>query len=589
MNRTDGAAEVPLRWRLGGLAAVLAFHLPALKAGFSNDDFGFYSFNASLRHLDAIPGYFATSFPPGDAERGLYRPLTNTVYALEWALFGDSPTGPHAVQLLGYAGVLVAAWALLRRWLGSARVAFAAALLFGVHPVHTEVVDSVAGLSELLGLGLSLVSLNLLDRAVTGRPAAGPWAGLAFVLATFAKESSVVLPGVGLLLVALRAPGGLPDRLRRGAAICAPGFVWVGVYFLIRRAALGQLTPTQTILGDATPLGWFATVGAVMAEYTRLLVAPGILAVDGWYRLVHPGVLEAPTAASFAGWVVVLAAGFGFGAAALRALRGEPGPIGAITLGLGMAAAWLFPVSHVIPFGALLAERFLFAPSFGLSLAAAAAWERAAARRPALGGSGARVGFALLLLAFGARSTLRAREWESTRTLWAPILAMRPDDPKLLNNVAMGYLESGDVDGALPYLTRAIALDPTLAKAVQNRGWIRLQAGDLVGAEADYRRAAALEPDNPVILNGLGQVCNRTLRHVEAARLYERALALNPNDPDARDNLAATRVALERARAWLDAHPEARGPDASPADRETLRQACTVVDDQACLAALGAP
>src|SRR5205085_6497923 len=72
-------------------------------------------------------------------------------------------------------------------------IAFAAALLFAVHPIHTEAVASVSGRAELLACAFLLTAwiLHLRDHQIS--------ALICFVLALLSKESAVVfLPLVAL-------------------------------------------------------------------------------------------------------------------------------------------------------------------------------------------------------------------------------------------------------------------------------------------------------------------------------------------------------------------------------------------------------
>ncbi len=74
-------------------------------------------------------------------------------------LFGLNPLGFHLVNVLFHAGVSVLVFAITLMLLdGKSRApssqshafpAFAAAILFATHPVHTEAVTWVAGLSDL--------------------------------------------------------------------------------------------------------------------------------------------------------------------------------------------------------------------------------------------------------------------------------------------------------------------------------------------------------------------------------------------------------------------------------------------------------
>jgi hypothetical protein len=79
-----------------------------------------------------------------------YRPLVMASFALERRLWGSSPLGFHATNLLCHAGV---AWLVgtLALELGfDARLALLSAALFALHPVQTEAVAYISGRTDLL-------------------------------------------------------------------------------------------------------------------------------------------------------------------------------------------------------------------------------------------------------------------------------------------------------------------------------------------------------------------------------------------------------------------------------------------------------
>ena len=97
----------------------------------------------------------------------LYRPFTLWTFALNDGLNtligrpGADPAAFHLLNLLLHAGVGM----LLYFWLVSLRVpgwlAFATAVLFVVHPIHTEAVAAVVGRAEVLAALFGLLFLVL--------------------------------------------------------------------------------------------------------------------------------------------------------------------------------------------------------------------------------------------------------------------------------------------------------------------------------------------------------------------------------------------------------------------------------------------
>src|SRR5258706_12390261 len=166
------------------LVAVVIFVFGnALRNGFAMDD-DLYIFrnaqvtNHSLKDL----------FQP-NAFTAVFRPVTFATLAANFRLNGQNPWAYHAFNLLLHAGVTVLLFFVLSTILGSEPrgdiIAFVAALLFAVHPIHTEAVTSVIGRSELLAAGFVLAAwlFHLHDRPYL--------AAVSFVIALLSKESAV--------------------------------------------------------------------------------------------------------------------------------------------------------------------------------------------------------------------------------------------------------------------------------------------------------------------------------------------------------------------------------------------------------------
>lgn len=105
-------------------------------------------------------------------------------------------------------------------------------------------------------------------------------------------------------------------------------------------------------------------------------------------------------------------------------------------------------------------------------------------------------------------------------------LALDPLDP--FCNLVMGraaWLE-GDLEGALPWLDRAVSLNPNYAQARYSSAWTRALLGDAEGGQALVDSAMALSPLDPLLY---GMLAVRAFTHMvrnepsEAAHWGERA------------------------------------------------------------------
>jgi tetratricopeptide (TPR) repeat protein len=535
------------------LAASLGVHWPPARAELAYDDVDFVSANASLRSPAAAARALLAPFPPDQPERALYRPLTHLSYALDHALFAGDPRAYHRSNAVLYAAVVLLAHRLALAYRMSAGAALAAALLFAVHPVHCEAVDAVAGRSELLSLFFSLAACLLFARALgppaTRRGALFASAG-AQALATLAKESAAVLPGILAVQRAAFADPPARGALRawlRGFGVLAPSLGVLALVLALRTAVLGSFGPRDAPLAGSDLATRLLTMGAVFLVYLRLLVLPDRLQVDFYYQTLI-GIVQRPTLGALLGWALLLALAALALRLAVRQLRpggrAEPPEArarrSAALCAFAIFFGFLLPVSHVVDVGVLAAERLLFAPSLGFVLLAVLAGERVLSRvrAPELRRALAVGVVGLLALAGTARSALRAAEWRDPARLWLSAERVLASDPRVPSNLATVYLDRGDLAAAEAALARALALAPDAPFARGNLGLLRIAQGRLDEAEAIFEGLAAADPRDVLAWASLGRIEALRARPELARQHFERALAIDPNFEPARAALA---------------------------------------------------
>ncbi|RWS26104.1 transmembrane and TPR repeat-containing protein-like protein [Leptotrombidium deliense] len=79
-----------------------------------------------------------------------YRPLTVLTFRLNYLLHGLNPIGFHIVNIALHAFSSILVHKLCLRFESNAKIAFTSAMVFAMHPIHTDAVASVVGRAELL-------------------------------------------------------------------------------------------------------------------------------------------------------------------------------------------------------------------------------------------------------------------------------------------------------------------------------------------------------------------------------------------------------------------------------------------------------
>jgi len=126
-------------------------YLGKLNNGFLRwDDTRFIIQRESIHHLGNIPEQFI------NGQDGLYRPLRAALYSFAWAAFKDSATGYQILGILLHAFCVLAFYFVILSLFRNGWIAFLAATVFAVHPIHVERVAGITASFDLLGDGLLL-------------------------------------------------------------------------------------------------------------------------------------------------------------------------------------------------------------------------------------------------------------------------------------------------------------------------------------------------------------------------------------------------------------------------------------------------
>lgn len=108
-------------------------------------------------------------------------------------------------------------------------------------------------------------------------------------------------------------------------------------------------------------------------------------------------------------------------------------------------------------------------------------------------------------------------------------LKLQPSLHAARRDLAMAYMEVGDVENASEHLVEVLRVNPADAWS-----WVvlgNLYVGpkqDMAMAEKFLRKALTLSPADPWALNSLAAICHKRGENEEAVRLFEQAIAANP-------------------------------------------------------------
>jgi tetratricopeptide (TPR) repeat protein len=454
----------------------------------------------SFRYLRQIFATNVWSYLSGNTVTNYYRPAMTFGYLLCYRLFGPLAYGYHLTSVVLHAAVVSLLFFVTRRISSNRGLAFGAAALFALHPIHTEAVDWISGVTELeLALFFLATFWFFLEVARPGGASSEPaklGMVICYVLALLSKEQALMLP----LLAAVYEHYFRDDRseTRLWQKLSRYGVLWLLAlaYALFRMHFLGGFAP----LLQRPRLSWpEALLGAVAlwGQYLWKLLWPARLCV--YYEFPANVWVLAP-------WMVA-----GLAALVLYALVFISGWRRArfAAFALVWLAATLAPVLNARWMASnVFGERYLYLPSVGFCWVAAwscmRGWQIATAGKSVW--RGILVGMAGILAVLSlVRILTRNSDWHDDVTLYTRTLKVLPDSHRVMNALGLAYWERGNVEAA----------------------------------EREWRRLLILSPGSETTWNYLGVVLAQKKQYAEALSCFQRSLALDPAAPDTHLNLGA--------------------------------------------------
>jgi tetratricopeptide (TPR) repeat protein len=524
-------------------ALSLAVYYNALRNGFVYDDIPQVVQNPWIREMRFIPEIFSTNvWAFQGISTNYYRPLMHISFMLSYYLFGLAPWGFHFVNILLHAGVTVLVFLISTRLFRvgnpsasplSQVLPTIAAVLFAVHPIHTEVVAWVGGVTDLSFALFFLLALYLYilfaDRGVHQK-------GLyllsvaSFFLATLCKEPALTFP---LILVAYdyafsREPLRPLDYLKR----YSPYLGAAAVYFILRINALGGFAPVRRH-GELSVYEYLINVLSLFRQYLGKLLLPIHLNA---YHVFSPisSIVEPNGLLSLAVTVV-------FAVAVLLAMKKNRPAFFALALVL----VPLLPALYIPGTGEnTFAERYLYLPSFGFVLLVALFVRQVVLHTPRWS-----VPLTVMLVFVAGLYSLgtvqRNGVWKDDERLWRDVVKKSPGSAVSHYNLACTLNSRGEIDEAIGEFRTAIRLQPA-AEAYKSLGAAYQAKGLISEAIEQYQLAIRLQPADVGAHSSLAAVYADSGALDKAIEHFRIVVQLQPDSANAQYNLGT--VYLEKGR-----------------------------------------
>ncbi|MEO8149036.1 MAG: tetratricopeptide repeat protein [Bacteroidia bacterium] len=544
------------------VAAVGAvIYLQTLSFDFALDDYSAIVENRQTKQgTAAFFEIFKSSYRFGYTIQGdeLYRPLSKAVFAVIWQFSPENAFPGHLLNLLFYALTGFLLFTTLCRYLkNNIYVPFIASLLFIAHPIHSEVVANIKSLDEIFAFFFFILSLNFVHRYLEENKMRDMViACCSFFLSLLSKESSITFILIFPLFIYFFTDFEFSKNIKTSLTILIPAII----FLIIRQQVLKGNNAGPPAVADNSLMEVAGNFGAqratavmIMGMYLKLLVFPHPLVFDYSFN-------EIPNV-TLSDWKFLLSF--------------------AIYLTVGIYAVMTFKKKNLLAFAALyffitasvssnilliigtnMAERLMYAPSFGFCFAIAVLLNKfinTEAVKTTVNSIGQFFAerkilvslVSVIVLLYAGKTIAYSSVWKDNMSLYESGITGSPNSTRThfyLGNAICkpDYYEKFPkaeqhkiIARGIDELKKSAEIYPSFSEPWGQLGVIYYKLKNLDSAMYYYNRALQVAPYIATIHNNVGTLYFERKMYNEAITAFAKATQLDPSYSEAWCNLGS--------------------------------------------------
>ena len=416
-----------------------------------------------------------------------YRPIQMSAYSLVHQLVGFNPPVYHAINIIVHIAAALVLYYFLLTLTSLPLISYISSILFLIHPLQTEAVSYVSGLSDPLVALFGFLSLTFFIKSAR-HPLFLIVSLLAFILSLLSKEIGLAFFGILVLLAVLK---------KRPLTSLLPFFLSSVIYLLFHLQNINVLDMTK--VWGSTPYAnsisiRIATFIQNIFLYLGLFFFPKDLHMERdlttqiQYSFLNPYTFF---------FILLLGIGIIY---FWKKRKDDKNPLKLFALG-GFFIT-LLPYSGIILINGIFYEHFLYIPIAFLSLFLVLTLQHTYKHVIASHSHGAAIFTKKSLLNISIliaiililRSYLRQHDWIDPVRFYTHTLSYAPDSIRIRNGLGMAYSDSKQYDKALESFDDVIAREPHLPNSYHNKGNIYSALGKFTEAEVEYKKALSVDP-----------------------------------------------------------------------------------------------
>jgi tetratricopeptide (TPR) repeat protein len=517
-------------WKLiiGVLLLTFFAYANALQNDWAYDDWFQVARNAQVTSWSNVPKTFTQSVwqfmdESSKEPRGVYyRPIFNSFLIVQYQLFGQKVWAWHLVSVLLHLIVVLLVYVLARVWDLDKTIAAIAALIFGLHPVHVEVVAWISSSPDLIAGIFVLASLLSYEKARGAHiQLRRSWmcASLVFaLLAMFTKEQAIMLP----LIIAAREFFDKEKSISQTALRASLFIIPAVCYLAMRYYVLGFLLKPYENNSVITLKQVLLTIPFVTLSYAKMLFVPYPLMIVYDHTYVQS---ISDTRFLFPLFIVMLifALVIWLIKSSLISLRS-----------LAFLVFFLLPVLNLRVFNvneSLVHDRYLYLPSIGFCFVVA--YGLAKLNKKTLVAT-----ISVIAVVFFALTFFQNRTWRDDYALFNHALKFTTKKPFLYVALANAYNENNQFNEAEKVFLKSIEVAPTYGVNYSGLGYTYTKLQRHEDAVKAFEQAIEyVDPANAADYFNLGSAYIQIKKFDEAEKALLKAIEIYPQYAPAHYNL----------------------------------------------------
>jgi len=513
-----------------------------------------------------------------------YRPIVTLTYFIDYKLFGLNPIPYHIENIVLHSIVCILSYFLFLEFFKNPIISFISTLLFLVHPINSEVVNSIGyredALSALFFLISTLYFMRII-RCIETQSIASLQThhrnlislllivNLSFLFGLFSKENCVMLPVIMFLYIVIFYFNRRDTIYRASTRIIPSIFLILIFYFIIRFAVIKFAGESRLNYIEGSIFLSLITTSVIIIRYFLLIIFPLKLSID---YPINPISSPLNPIFLFSFLVIILV----FFLIYKFSNRNKTA---------GFFSLWFFitliPTMNFIPILNPMAERYLYLPLIGLcglvgSLLSQTQNIGNAEMRSENGTHNVRslqkrnekqkyfIPFLFIISAlFMFRTFIRNSDWKDDITLAKKTIQTTPNSVKSHYNLGYYYLKANVLSRAEEEFRKAIEIDKNYAPAYNNLGLIYKELGNNDKALQYYLKTLEIDKNYIHTQFNLGNFYQDIGEYDKAILYYQNTLQLDKKYFGANVNLGNVYLklrnydkAIEYYKKALEIEPE---------------------------------